>query len=65
MLSLLLVSLAACGTVKDVRLQHLETGKVVVCEGKSGLPTDALAPAVLEQRGCIEDFKVQGYQRIE
>ena len=34
-----------------------ETGKVVISDGKSGLVTNALAPTVLEQRGCIEDFK--------
>ena len=61
----LLALLGACGTLKDVRLQHPDTGKVVVCEGRGGLTTHGYALVLAEQRGCIEDFKAQGYQRIE
>ena len=55
----LLALLGGCETVKDVRLQHPDTGKVVVCEGASG------EAELSAQRGCIEDFKAQGSQRIE
>ncbi len=37
LLAFLLLPLAACGTVKEVRLQHPDTGKIAVCKGKSGL----------------------------
>ena len=62
----LIALLGGCGTVKDVRLQHPDTGKVVVCEGRSRIINVATAElTILERRGCIEDFKAQGYQRIE
>ena len=64
LLALLLLPLAACATVKEVRLQHPDTGKIVVCEGKSGLNSRKYPTAVNEQRGCIQDFKEQGYARI-
>ena len=62
----LIALLGGCGSIKDVRLQHPDTGKVVVCEGASAPINVATAELrILERRGCIEDFKVQGYQRIE
>ncbi len=57
--AVLLALLGGCDTVEDVRLQHPDTGDVVVCEGASG------EAELSAQRGCIEDFKAQGYQRIE
>ncbi len=63
--AVLIALLGGCETVKDVRLQHPDTGKVVVCEGASGVGQQEADRAVSVQRGCIEDFKAQGYQRIE
>ncbi len=64
LLAFLLLPLAACGTVKEVRLQHPDTSKIAVCEGKSGLNNPGYQTAVLEQRGCIQDYKEQGFVRI-
>ncbi len=64
LLTFLLLPLAACSTIKDVRLQHPDTGKIAVCEGKSGVRSREYPTAVLEQRGCIQDYKEQGYVRI-
>ena len=42
-----------------MRLEHPGTGEVAVCKGGSGLSTKV--HALTEQRGCIEDYKEQGY----
>ena len=55
----LIALLGGCDAIEDVRLQHPDTGKVVVCLGASG------EAELSVQSGCIEDFKTQGYQRIE
>ena len=55
----LLALLGGCDAVEDVRFQHPDTGKVVVCLGASG---EAERSA---QNECIEEFMAQGYQRIE
>lgn len=55
----LLALLGGCDSVEDVRLQHPDTDKVVVCLGASG------EAELSAQSECIEDFKAQGYQRIE
>ena len=57
--AVLLALLGGCDTVEDVRLQHPDTGKVVVCLGTSG------EAELSAQSECVEDFKAQGYQRIE
>ena len=56
--------LAACNVVEDVRLKNLETGEVVTCPGRAGHPSNLQGAIVAEQRGCIEDFKEQGYVRL-
>lgn len=55
---------AGCGTVDPVTLRHPETGKTVVCHGGGGLTANAAARRVVTQRGCIEDFRSQGYRRV-
>ena len=57
--AVLLALVGACDAVEDVRLQHPNTGEVVLCIGASG---EAERSA---QNECIEDFMAQGYQRIE
>ena len=57
--AVLLALLGGCDTVEDVRLQHPNTGEVVICRGASG---EAERSA---QNECIEDFKAQGYQPIK
>ena len=56
--------LGACGSVEDVHLRHPETGETAVCTGGSNISSRNKQTKVIEQRGCIEDFKEQGYQRI-
>ena len=64
LLALSLLPLVACASVEEVRLQHPDTGAVAVCKGKSGLNSRKYPTAVNEQRGCIQDYKEQGYTRI-
>ena len=55
----LLALLGGCDAVEDVRLQHPDTGKVVVCLGASG------EAELSAQSGCTEASKAKGYQGIE
>ena len=55
---------AACGSVDDVHLRHPETGEIAICNGATGLNSADRRTMVIEQRGCIEDFKEQGFQRV-
>ncbi len=57
---------AACGWLDDVHLRNPETGEIAICKGgptsrKAYLPSRQ--DRLIEQRGCIEDFKEQGFQR--
>ena len=58
------LTLASCDTVSDVRLKDPATGEIAICQGKGGLSANRYAVTVAEQRGCIEDFKDQGYVRV-
>lgn len=54
--------LLGCGSVlPTVRLRHAQTGQIAECPGKRDLPK---ALELLYQRGCIEDFQRQGYERV-
>lgn len=55
--------LVACNAVRPVHLQHPDTGELVECAGSHGA-TFTHPSRVLEQRGCIDDFMAQGYQRV-
>ncbi len=59
-----LLVLAACGRVDPVTLKHPETGESVQCGPYTGLTDRSYAGGVLQQRGCIEDYRAQGYKRI-
>ena len=57
-------ALAACMRIEAVRLEHPETGRVVICGPYSGLTGYNFAATAAIQRGCVEDFKEQGYVRV-
>lgn len=54
--------LLGCGSVLlTVRLRNAQRGQIAECPGKRDLPK---ALELLYQRGCIEDFQRQGYERV-
>lgn len=57
-------ALAACLRIEAVRLKHPETGHVVQCGPYTGMTAADKAATVIIQRGCVQDFKEQGYVRI-
>ena len=59
-----LLAVTAC-SVGDVRLKHPSSGDIVVCAGGERLTGREADRLVVTQRGCIEDFKAQGSQRIQ
>ena len=65
-LAFLLISafLVACGTIDAVTLKHPVTGEIVQCGPHTGLGKSSFAATAALQRGCIEDFKEQGFQRV-
>ena len=65
-LAFLLIStvLAGCMSIDAVVLKHPETGEIVQCGPHSGLGRSAFAVTAQLQRGCIQDFKEQGFQRV-
>ena len=58
-----LLVISACMKIDAVVLKHPETGEIVQCGPYSGLSGNNFAATALIQRGCIEDYKEQGYQR--
>jgi len=65
-LAVLLMSafLGACGTIDAVTLKHPVTGEIVQCGPHTGLGRSAFAVTAQLQRGCIQDYKEQGFQRV-
>lgn len=61
--ALLLVLLSACATTDPVFLRHPQTGTVVQCGPYDFRPYQA-APSAMLERGCIEDYQRQGYERV-
>ena len=61
---LTMLLLAACARVEAVRLQHPGTGDVVQYGPYVGLTGYTYSGGVVESRGCIEDYKQQGYKRV-
>ncbi len=57
-------ALAACLRIEAVRLKHPETGHIVYCGPYTGLNPDTFASSVIIQRGCVVDYKDQGYVRV-
>ena len=55
--------LAGCMSIDAVVLKHPETGETVQCGPHSGLTGSNFAATALIQRGCIQDYKEQGFQR--
>jgi hypothetical protein len=55
--------LAACAT-QPVQLRHPQTGKVVECGPYETYNASSKQTAAIRERGCIEDFKQQGYMRL-
>ena len=60
LLSLLLLS--ACNSA--VQLRHVATGKTVQCGPYSAFSMSSRFSAVERERGCIQDFQRQGYERV-
>jgi hypothetical protein len=60
----LLVLLSGCQT-DPVLLQHPQTGKKVQCGPYSDTGNEAsIGAATVRERGCIEDYQRQGYERV-
>lgn len=55
---------SACARIGAVRLEHPITGEVQQCGPYAGLTNITYLGAVELQRGCIEDFRAQGYERV-
>ena len=63
-LVLALLALAGCMKIEAVHLRHPQTGQTVQCGPHGGLTAGNFAATALLQRGCIEDYKQQGFQRV-
>jgi len=61
--ALLLLLLSACTTLDPVLLKHPKTGEIAQCGPYEYTGYTATA-RVMEQRGCIEDYQRQGYERV-
>jgi hypothetical protein len=59
----LLVLLAGCAATAAVFLRHPKTGETVQCGPYPYTGYTATAVAI-QERGCIEDFQRQGYERV-
>ena len=57
-----LVCLAGCNA--GVQLRHVVTGKVVTCGPYNSFGMAAQMSAVERERGCIQDYQRQGYERM-
>ncbi len=57
-------ALAACARIEAVTLKHPETGHIVQCGPYTGLTGYTYSGAVMQQRGCVVDYKDQGYVRV-
>lgn len=55
---------SACGRIDAVWLAHPATGEVVQCGPYAGLTGYTYPSTTLLMRGCIEDFRAQGYERV-
>jgi hypothetical protein len=53
---------AACATTEPIVLRHPD-GRTVQCGPYDNRPAHAMASAYRE-RGCIEDFQRQGFERV-
>jgi hypothetical protein len=61
--AMLLAGCTETPQTKPVRLRHSQTGTVVTCGPYDNRPSQSAA-SVLRERGCIDDFQRQGYERI-
>ena len=55
---------AGCMRIEAVTLKHPATGHMVTCGPYGGMSQIQFAATVIIQRGCIRDFKEQGYVRV-
>ena len=62
MVILSLVMLSACNGA--VQLRHVVTGKIVQCGPYNSFGVAAQMSAVERERGCIQDYQRQGYERM-
>ena len=58
------LALAACQEIKAVYLRHPETKHVVECQSYRPLNIGTAQVRLAQQRGCIEDYRAQGYLRV-
>jgi hypothetical protein len=63
MLSLFLFMLTACST-DPVLLRHHVTGKTVQCGPYAAFTAAENLSAVDHERGCVQDYQRQGYERV-
>ncbi len=55
---------AACGRLEAVHFKHPGTGKTVQCGPYTGFTGYTYSGGVIMQRGCVEDYRAQGYLRV-
>jgi hypothetical protein len=55
---------SGCESIEAVRLKHPATGHVVQCGPYTGLTGYTYPGTVAIHRGCVKDFKDQGYVRV-
>lgn len=58
------LTLTACMSIAAVRLEHPKTGHIVTCGPYTQVGQIEFAANIASQRGCIRDFKEQGYVRV-
>ena len=57
-----LLLLSACNSA--IHLRHVVTGKIVTCGPYNSFGVAAQMSAVERERGCIQDYQRQGYERL-
>ena len=56
------ICLTGCNS--SVKLRHVVTGKVVTCGPYNSFGVASQMSAVERERGCIQDYQRQGYERM-
>jgi hypothetical protein len=58
------LALAGCASTDPIYLRHQTTGRVVQCGPYPTNSPQQVSTALIRERGCMEDFQRQGYERV-
>ena len=56
--------MTGCGSTDPVYLRQAQTGMTATCGPYTVGPGPSWAAAAARERGCVEDYRHQGYERV-